>query len=154
MAKLKIFSSGWLAELVGKSEIQAVTKTKWQKRFLLSNITANTPDIVNLKFNNLIVGKTYRITCQVSVISGAQNGRVTAYNGATILAQTQNQTDGTGPSDRFVQTFTTIFVASDVTVTFDFTENTVNTLEGDGTAFTTWSMLEELPNHEATTQWT
>lgn len=134
--------------------LSVYTKTKWQKRFLLSNITVNTPDITDLKFSNLTIGKTYRVTCQASVISGAQNGRVTAYNGATILAQTQNQTDGTGPSDRFVQTFTTIFTASSVAVTFDFAENTVNTLEGDGTAWTSWSMLEELPNHEVTTQWT
>ena len=51
----------------------------------------------------------------------------------------------------------TTFVAADTTLTPTYTSSTpsVCQLEGDGTLYwSTWVILEELPLHEQTSQWT
>ena len=127
---------------------------KWQQKFLPADISVNTSNIASLRFNNLSIGKTYRVTAQIQVVAGDNNARFEVFHNGVSVASTQNQPGGAGPEDRFTQTCWAIFVATATTVQFDFIENANCILEGNGTSEQTWTMLEELPDSELTTAWT
>ncbi|OQW46486.1 MAG: hypothetical protein A4S09_16345 [Proteobacteria bacterium SG_bin7] len=126
----------------------------FQTKTLPSNISVNTSDITSLRFNSLQVGKRYRVTAQVSVVAGDNAGRFLAHHNGNTILRVENQPTGAGPNARFVQTGVAVFTATASTVVFSFTVLSVATLEGSGAFDTTWVMLEELPQHEPTTQWT
>jgi hypothetical protein len=149
-ADLKSFGDRVLALETSKANVFTIP---WQQKFLTANISATTVNIADLRFNNLTVGKTYRVTVQGQMVAGDNNGYLSANHNGVILCNMQNQPGGAGPEDRFIQTMVAIFVATATTVTFNFTENTNVVLEGNGTSTQTWSMLEELPHHAVTTQW-
>lgn len=143
---LKTFSTSWLTKLIGTTEVQTVTKTKWQQKYLAGN-TSSAGILTALTFNNLTIGKTYRVGLHVD-FQGTGAKRIDIYNGATQL--TRLEMSG-GSSE--LNTFTSkIFVATATTVTFDFAVASSQLQGSDLTS--TSAILEELPNHELTTQWT
>jgi hypothetical protein len=149
---LKIFSTGWLAELVGKSEIQAVTKTKWQRKQNAVQYTANQTDIPSMRFSNLTIGKTYRLSMQISVINGDSSAQVFAIHNGSAIAAVSNKTTSVNNNDRSIAGTSTIFMATATTLTFNYVEfDPAGQLDAGEDTF---AVLEELPNHEVTTDWT
>lgn len=134
------------------------TKTLYRTKFLSSNIdvtntTANVPD---LQFNNLEIGKTYKITGQIDIVSGGAgsvtgSGKLTVtHNGVQVLVQ-QSKAELNGANDRQQSGANSyIFTATATTTNVTFQGFGQGILIASNQTFLT---LEELPNHEETTQW-
>lgn len=124
-------------------------KTKFQQKFLLADNGGGA--LTDLTFNNLEIGKKYKVTMQ-GMIDGAgstASGYIRAFhNSAQILeASVANSSIHGNSSSR-------LFVATATTLTFTYVSNSAGDIQGNGTDAETWAILEELPNHEVTTQWT
>lgn len=129
-------------------------KTKWQRKVLESNVTTDINPIPSLTFNNLELGKTYRCSLTVNVYSTVSDTAIiyAVHDGADIeqYAFIGNGNDG----DKSTLVF--IFIATNTSLTFR------SASVGAGTVFygtgVPWSsthvVLEELPLHEQTNQWT
>ena len=144
------------------STLTSYTKTKWQQKVLAStdflggNASSN---LTTLTFNNLSVGKTYRLSmlAYLSTYNGpssfSDGNALDAYhNSVLILEAKDSRYIGSSIGQSSTIGATTVFTATATTVTFvhrSANGNTTVTLD-DGS----WVLLEELPNHEATTQWT
>jgi hypothetical protein len=127
------------------------TKTKFQEKTLLANKTT-VGAIPDLTFSNLTIGKTYRISAQYNI---SFNGAATDYisittSGAAVLSLSYFRWDTSGfvSTQRYSPSY--VFVALTSTLTLSLTGNTNSqTLTAGAKA-----VLEELPNHEETSQWT
>lgn len=138
--------------------VETVTKVKYQINTLSGDITADTNDIASLRFSNLEIGKTYRLNIHMMAINGDNPSilfaRHVGYEMGTLIRH-QSKSASIGPDDRTAESSEIIFEATSTSITFDWSENTgTTTLEGNDTTEQTFVMLEELPNHEVTTQWT
>jgi hypothetical protein len=146
MTKLRNFSTEWKEEVAESSQVSQVisnsTKTKWQRKVMS---LSNTPSQLN--FNGLEIGKTYRLSFIV-IFTGCAVGadlRFTASFGTDGILYADDNVGGGEYRFYFEKTF----VADASTVVFTEGSGGTRTL-----AVGTWSYLEELPNHEITTQWT
>ena len=142
------------ANRLGIVETNAVIR--YEVRTLPANVTVGTIDIAALRFNNLEIGKTYRLTISPQAIHSANtNIMLRAVHDSISILNVQVQPDNGGPSDRFAMGRTLpAFVATDTFVQFDLAISGVGgQLEGNSTTFQTYVALEELPNHVPTTQW-
>lgn len=120
-------------------------KIKWQRKFLDSPVTTSTNDIGVLRFNNLTITQTYRVTYTVRANLAADDniGLRIIHDGSIIGSNwigksAAVQTSGTS--------FSVIFVASASTVEFGVESVNVGTdlsITGNGT----YTEIEELPNH-------
>jgi hypothetical protein len=141
---LKIFSTDWLASLISKGSLVTTTtsKTKWQRKVMS---LSNTPSQLN--FNGLEIGKTYRLSFIV-IFTGCAVGADLRFSASFGTDGILYADDNVGGGEyRFY--FEKTFVADASTVVFAEGSGGTRTL-----AVGTWSYLEELPNHEITTQWT
>jgi len=158
---LNIFSNGWINKLLNKSlfsttmftrtETQIATDTKilWKRKYYGTNILV-TGLVPELAFTNLEVGKTYRYSF---------TGLITAYNASAdgYIRMMHNGTSlgilyyihGTGtPGGAIKLSVSDIFVASNTDITVD-----VTTLSYSAAVNSISVTIEELPNHEETSQW-
>lgn len=131
------------------------TKTKYQRKYLPGNLTANTSPITSLGLNNLVIGKTYRLKVSWKVVSGTGGDGAfnVVHNGVTILPGSLN-VDATATTVAITSADDIIFVASATTITATLSVTGSFTVIGNGTESGTWIQLEELPNHAVTTDWT
>lgn len=148
-----IFSSGWLTKLAS-----LFGKTKWQQRYLLANNTTSgtVTDIADLRFSNLEIGKTYRIYGQLDCIfaSDPSSGTLRSYHDGQVLATVSTKGTTVGGNDRgTVSMQSAPFVATTTTVTTDYVSDGT-TIISAAVSNPTFLVLEELPNHEQTTDWT
>jgi hypothetical protein len=124
------------------------TETKFQTKFLASDLVIGSGNIATLTFNNLVIGKRYRISASSIVISAGDAALGFSTNGTNILylrTRTASNQNVSGSK---------IFVAQS-TVLQAFSNSAAGaTFQGEATGSFTWAQLEELPNHEVTTQWT
>ena len=128
----------------GSSEVTSVwtgDKTLWQKKVMTTN---NTPSQMN--FNNLEIGKTYKVTCEVRFVLAidAVCSITINYSGGTISIYAQNYTSG---GNIKIAGRSLIFTTTTTMLTFTQSSNTT-------AATHTYAILEELPLHEQITQWT
>lgn len=132
--------------------IHSDIKTEWQKK----DWTASTTGIVtSASFYNLTIGKTYRYIFHVKTINNSSGddrgfGSRFLHNGIEV-----GRCDETAASSTVEtiyinnsKTFVYVFVAQASSITWDITTFNINSLGGG------FVILEELPNHESTTQWT
>lgn len=152
MNALSIFSNSWLLKLAS-----IFGKTKIQTKILGANVTTDATDAIT--FNNLEVGKWYKFNVQakIGVASSGSTARCTVRHDALPVGVVGFQTSATesGADNEHWFTAEGKFQATNTTLTlrtvgFDSTDS----LKGDGTREQTYMQLEELPNHEITTQWT
>ena len=142
-----------------------VNNTKWQKKVLAADITAAggaTSTIPSLCFNNLVIGATYRIT--LSLRATWQNGvtyndslSLQAINGnALLLNITNNRYASSSYGEEFGAGQSVCFVATSTSLTIQWvtgsTSGTAMYIRG-GSDYYTFSMLEQLPNHQQTYEW-
>lgn len=124
------------------------TKTKWQRKIRGTTITV-TGSVPELTFNNLEIGKTYRLILDAGFTS--QNGLDTALS----------VTCGSLVVSIFLDTSSSILVQAQLSREYTFvadntTMATSASIGGVGSSISAGASLylEELPNHEETTQWT
>lgn len=148
MNALSIFSTAWLAKLFNTEIFVSKTKTKWQLKRLDGNVTA-AGIMPSLTFNNLTIGRTYRITLHVNY-QGIGQKKVVINNGAVVVGVSEM---AAGSSELNLDTVA-VFLATATTLTFDKIAANAQIQGGSADNEGTFSLLEELPNHEITTDWT
>lgn len=131
------------------------TKTKWQRKILSGNISS-VQDIADLQFNNITIGKTYRIGGTMFGIGGNSISIIDFYSGAGGTGQQYGVTGLLENAAGLVYPrfgINTLFVAQSTTL-FARANISGGTIFGNGTLAQTNITLEEVPNHEITTDWT
>jgi hypothetical protein len=132
--------------------LSAYTKTKWQRKILSSNISS-AGDIASLMLNNLTIGRLYRLRIHVRFeVIGNVDASVTANCGSEIVGfckASQSSGNVNMTTGSMVE-----FTATSNTVIFTAASAGVFTIVGTSLLNGTYVTLEELPNHEPTTQWT
>jgi len=138
--------------------IQSATPNavKWQLKELSSSLTSSDTDIADLKFENLIPGRTYRITLQASMTlagGGNNQGKVWMEHNAAKLCEVMCR--GNSSASNIAQTAGTskIFTAVTTTLITEFNETAASITLAAGGADGTWALLEELPTHVETSEW-
>jgi hypothetical protein len=127
------------------------TKTKYQKNTLLVSQSVFGA-VTSLQFNNLTVGKKYRLTGYISysMVGGVTDTISLSASGALVLSLWNFRWDTSGFTTSGKNCPSAMFEALTSTLSFSFSGNTVSQSLLSGT----YMILEELPNHEITTQWT
>ena len=117
---------------------------KYQEKILSANATTNAI-IPDLTFNNLVIGKQYRIYAQLLMNSVSLSVSVAhIIHDGVIIAATYNRASnsGGGEAARFgVEAF---FTATATTVAVHKISGT--SIGGDGTKENSWARLEEIPD--------
>tara|TARA_R110000868_G_C10973188_1_gene771509 strand:+ start:51572 stop:52042 length:471 start_codon:yes stop_codon:yes gene_type:complete len=150
-----IFSTEWLDNLMSATfltKLKAVFgKTLYQTKYLSGNVAINTI-LGDLTFNNLEIGKKYKLTsCFVYTDTDViTNANVAALVNGNNVDYVRMATSGTGVVK---VTSIAIFDALGTTLTFETTGFGNNNTIYSGGVIGSYVILEELPNHEATTQW-
>lgn len=132
-------------------------ETKHQQKFLSADATVASADHTDLKFSNLEIGKMYKATMHVQFnFSGsAGNAQLQMKHNGSILTEARYDSPDSTTNAIVSETHYAIFEATATTVIFESIGlNVARALAGNGAADETWTMLEELPNHKVTTQWT
>ena len=127
--------------------LSSYTKTRWQTKVRVASIVA-TGAITELSWSNLTVGRTYKLSYQGyhTTASGASCTIVLVHNATNIIVA---DVDTDASSNVQVSLFRSVtFVALSSTVTASAT------IAGTSAISSAEATLEELPNHEVTTQWT
>ncbi len=125
---------------------------KKQTKFLNADVTADTLDITDLRFNNLVVGNTYQVIYNFLFSHAGVDGAVSARlrNGTTLVGQSRiNVAIPTGSIDTHEGQFSYVvgpFVATatDMTVEALFIQ-TGDTIRGNGLVTETHATIYEIP---------
>ena len=128
---------------------------KYQTKTLPSDISTTTSPITSLGFNNLTVGKNYRVTMAGSFVSSANaNMDFRATHNGIDVCRLMTVVEAGGSSDRNILTGSgRVFTATATTVSFSIAMNAAGILEGDGSTTETYVMLEECDDMIPTTDW-
>jgi hypothetical protein len=154
---LRIFSTDWLTNLISTGSLTTIaavatsTKTKWQTKDLLVAQTAFGA-IPAMSFNNLTIGRSYRLTTHLyaTFIGVAVDNITISASGAVAQTLWSFRWDSSAFTSSQTGDASIVFTALSTTLTLSMGGNTTSqTLQLGSTA-----TLEELPNHEVTTQWT
>lgn len=147
-----------------RKEAKESSKNKFQNIVLAQNVTATSTDLSGTTgnsafiFNNLVIGKVYKVTYSPSIsLTGttATESMVSRifHDGNTIAAH-RHRNDGQSDESANLASITAIFVATATTVLFGFGEAGTGVIVGDGTLENTKASLEELNNYIITTDFT
>jgi hypothetical protein len=145
--------------LSGTVAAARLPQTKYQIKTLTANATSN-GTVAALGFSNLEIGKTYRVSGQFSVAlnTGAAQPAVDIsiiHNSATIVgAYIRNRQTSSTTGDVFVNGFNRIFVAAATSLSVSIGSVGANDYIVGSSNFETFLMVEELPTHTVTTDWT
>ena len=128
-------------------------QTKFQEKILGSTISTNATNIFT--FNNLTIGKTYRLFTQLHAnpTSGGQGFGNINHNG-TLLASCGMSLSGGDQNGATKSSTEAVFTASATTVTVDSVIVGTASIIGSGDKGSSYAKLEELPNHVTTSEWT
>lgn len=141
------------------SEPRILSTIKYQKKNLDANITTSTTDIASLRFTGLEVGKLYRVTVVAHVQTSATNSdaflQVNAHGNNKIYAGINDNAAVTQPQGAFLGfSSSIIFEATSTTLTTNaIIVGSGSILKSASPDNDTFMILEELPNHEQTSQW-
>ena len=112
-------------------------------------------DDLNFRFDNLVIGRTYRISAQFDVQDNTFaparfRAEIDVENGATVVATTGYDDELANQSNlrNRVNIMPTVFVATATSIRFNVTQN-INAIINSAKTFT---MIEELPLHKETTR--
>jgi hypothetical protein len=117
------------------------TAGRFAKHELASNVSGASSDIASLRFNNLVIGRTYRLSMSMDATctNNADAQLNAVHNGQTIL-EVRWVLGAAGTEDvNPIYGASTTFVATANTLTFDTLFNAVINAIG------TFAVLEELP---------
>jgi hypothetical protein len=121
-------------------------KTKCQTKFLSANVTT-TGVVSELGFSNLEINKKYSISARISEVSNTINScRFIINDGSKNVINIQTRGADANEDRTRVGDHTPVFNPATSALTATFIENTICTLEGDGTMSSTYVTLCELPD--------
>lgn len=151
-----------VVKIPGLVQVASPTTVKWQKKFVASDFSTNSSSITDIAFNNLKIGRTYRITSKITLFvdDDDQTAYVQVKNGSTVIDRLyhdhQGQTDALTLTAPLTTSLIFIATATDMTfVTGDFSgSGSLTAVLGDANAINSWAILEELSTHSQTTEWT
>lgn len=146
--------------------LSAYTRTRWQEKILASSFTSPESTWTSIvSFNNLSVGKKYKIS--MNVLAGCPNSAEQAlvqvravqgvsYSGTgSVVVAAELRVDNTPSIVQWHIGESAIFECSSSTLSiFVWVGAGADSVFGNGTKEQTWFYIEELPNHEITTAWT
>jgi len=129
-------------------------KSRYQRRILSGDVTADDTDITDLKYTNLVIGRRYKVTLRPHVTLGTStNGYFVALHDSSRVARVSFSTDSsvsgsyavTGyASDYFVATTTELIMR------FEEVSGNINLL-GDGSLIETFVYLEDVTDKNVET---
>ncbi len=137
-----------------KWQIKSGQIVKYQEKILTANTTANGSVLTDLTFNNLVVGRTYRLYTKWVAKTGdaGEYNLIVTHNAATLdTVKCRGESGSAGCGGAFGSQI--IFVATGTTLTFTPSGANAGRL-GYGGAGQTKVLLEELNTHQAVTDWT
>lgn len=137
------------------SEPRILPSVKYQQKFLSADQTTN-GTMSDLTFNNLEIGKTYKVILKALIRAGGTDSvNVSIIHNSNTLDRVTIRNSGGGVFDIGTAAGTAIFTAAASTLTFDASsiDDASSEIAGNGTATETYAILEEHPNHEETSQW-
>ncbi len=139
-SKISLISSSKISDFNSK------TKTKYKKKIIPADIgNIGSMELSDLRFVNLEIGKKYKCSFSVMLVSSGDASVVMRHNGVDLA------TARTRDSGSSTVSGTAIFTAT--TSTLYFFSNSNASAYVQGTASRSYAILEEVPNHEETTQW-
>lgn len=142
-----IFSNGWMTKLI--TLLTPTIKTKIQTKVLQASISGTGVES-DLSFNNLVVGKWYGISGRIYLAgSGSINIAYQFEDGASFTEAYPNK-DVSG-QEEWMRTHNLKFQAQTAVMNFNVLGFTTGSMIGDGTRNRSYLQIEELPNHEETT---
>ena len=125
---------------------------RYEVKTLSSDINNTSAPIADLQFNNLVVGRKYRVTInghlQIINTSNATVSITAKHDGSSISVQAVG-TGGSGGVDdaTAIQSKVFFFDATATTLTFDSQTAASGYIRGDGTEIETHVILEEVPDN-------
>lgn len=134
---------------------------KFQQKYLTAS-SVSPETMADLTFNNLTIGKSYKITTSAVIDLNVPSGAteyilVDVKNGSTILSQIVYRADATS-SDliQMTKSSSVVFTATSTTTTVGWSETVTNasTQVLGGQPYWTFCHIEELPYHTVTTDFT
>ena len=133
------------------------SKMKWQRKILQADIASSVPDISDLRFTNLTIGKTYRLSFSAQLYTGAGAGvqraaLIASHDGAALVRLRWRLDDSAAGVKLHNSDTSIVFTATATSVIFDTTISN-GQVYGNGTTDETFATLEELPNHIETDEW-
>ncbi len=139
--------------------------TKWQTKFLSSTVNVTGSGITNVSdftFNNLQIGKTYRITLNGRIDLNPSTGAteqvilVAKHNGNAVASIEFRQDDSASDNQRIGVAGTGIFTATATSLTVDLVHTCTNgTLQTPNVShYSSAATIEELPSHAETSDFT
>lgn len=130
-------------------------KSKYAVKTLPSDISVTTSDISDLKFNNLSVGRYYRIGGMAYLVADAAGGIGTLdlVNNSVIVASAHMDVNGATGVTKNTFYFNAVFKAAATTLQANYTDGAASTIGGNGTRSETHIQLEEIPDTWETTDW-
>ena len=137
-----------------------VKATKWQRRILSGpdkvNGDPNLLDNPDLRFSNLTIGKTYRVTGQAFIVSvdGGDVAMNILNNGVTYGRLLRDSNEATDDVEIIAGIVPAIFTATATTVVTNLIIPAGSTIRANGTISETWVQLEELDSYIETTDFT
>jgi len=143
------------------SEAGVVLKNKWQNITLFQDLTSGSADISlstgngSFKFNNLVVGKVYKVTLhpffESTGTSSAESYATAILHDGVIRSTVRHRNDGQSDTSAQAASTPAIFTATTTTVIFNFSLSGSATLKGDDSFNETWARIEEINNYEPET---
>lgn len=135
------------------------SETKWQRKDLTSAFTT-TGEVTDVTFNNLTIGNTYNVSGKVKVESvssttSQQRAIVKIVNGGDIVVL-EFRYDASSQT-KFIQdhqSFSMTFIATNTKLHMNMDTRILLNLGAGSPSAYTFMLLEELPNHTETTDFT
>jgi hypothetical protein len=121
---------------------------KYQKKKLTADVTSDNTDIADLRFENLTIGKVYKVTALPRIQTNGSGHNVNfniEHDGSEVATATViNDTNGNHTFD-----IAAIITATASTVTFSCDSvATGDAIQGNDTFSETFVMIEELNNYQ------
>jgi len=136
--------------------------TRWQKRPLTASITNGSGVVSNsvpdLEFDSLEIGKTYRLTTNAHITvagtSVTERAELVGSHDGNTLTYNHARDDQQGERNDVSASQSVLFVATAMTIEFDFSSNASGTAILEFSTDATSSTLEILEAHTITSEWT
>lgn len=142
------------------NDIEDKIETKNQTKILSTNVSGTNTFVTELQFNNLEIGKFYRVSGNyyTAIPTGDTSQGMFFIDGTNfgdrVVGRVHISSDPADGGSHWCTPFSWVFQMTDSTTLKVYSSATTSaTIYGDGTRQLTFATLEELPNHVETTDW-
>jgi len=131
--------------------------TVYNQMKALSAANTSTGIIADLTFNNIVIGKWYKVSGVINVqeyLTSVSDKYFYSYlrNGNTVIARLNWRNNSQARMHHPI-TIHSLFKATETDINFYVSSNSDLQITGNGTSSLSHLIVEELPNHEETIKW-